>query len=196
MYFQGFQGMKGREAWLKTGIKMNFTEVTGKDPDTEGEKAECCSAGHAAMWKAIADGPDEAVIILEHDAVMLHPMKLNIPDGVIVALGYKLPDPSKYNHLKAGPPRELVTIDGHEGAHAYAITRNTARMLIEEIEEKGHRGCVDNVYFLKKERKTKMKLQLASPTPAIGWIRESTIWRKAARRNEPFSRAFREHLKS
>lgn len=195
-YFQGFQGMKGREAWLKTGIKMKFTEATGKDPNTDGERAECCSAGHGAIWKAIARGPDAAAIILEHDAMMLHPMNIDIPDGIIVALGYKLAEPSKYNHLKAGPPRELITISGHEGAHAYAITRNTARMLIDEIEERGVMAAVDNAYFLPRERKTKMDLQIASPTPAIGWIRESTIWKSAAKRNAPFIFSFRTSLES
>jgi hypothetical protein len=136
-FFQGFQGMKGQEAWLKTGIKMKFNRASGKDPNTDGERAECCSAGHGAIWKAIAEGPDEAAIILEHDAIMLHPMNLDIPDGAIIALGYKLTSPSRYNHIKAGPPKELINISGHEGAHAYAITRNTARMMIDEIEERG-----------------------------------------------------------
>jgi GR25 family glycosyltransferase involved in LPS biosynthesis len=195
-YFQGFQGMMGQEAWLKTGIKMKFSQAKGKDPNTDGERAECCSAGHGAIWKAIADGKEEAAIILEHDAIMLHPMNLDIPDGVIVALGYKLVDPSKYNHKKAGGPTQLIDIKGHEGAHAYAITRNTARMMIEEIEERGVLAAVDNAYFLPKERKTKMGLMIASPTPAIGWLRESTIWNKAATRNAPFIRSFRDSLKS
>jgi GR25 family glycosyltransferase involved in LPS biosynthesis len=195
-YFHGFQGMKGQEAWLKTGIKMKFSEPRGKDPNTDGERAECCSAGHGAIWKAIAEGSDEAAIILEHDAVMLHPMPLDIPDDVIVALGYKLKDPSKYNHVKAGGPKELIEIKGHEGAHAYAITRNTAKMLIEEIEERGVLAAVDNAYFLPRERKTKMGLMIASPTPSIGWLRESTIWKKAATRNAPFIQSFRDYLES
>jgi len=195
-YFQGFQGMKGQEAWLKTGIKMKFKEPKGKDPNTDGERAECCSAGHGAIWKAIAEGPDEAAIILEHDAIMLHPMNLDIPDGAIVALGYKLTVPSKYNHMSAGSPKELIKITGHEGAHAYAITRNTAIMMIQEIEERGVMAAVDNAYFLPKERKTRMDLMIASPTPAIGWLRESTIWKKSAVRNAPFIRSFSDSLKS
>ena len=195
-YFHGFMGMMGQEAWLKTGIKMKFTEAKGKPPNTDRERAECCSAGHGAIWKTISDGPDEAAIILEHDAVMLHPMKLDIPDGVIVVLGYKLPNPSKYDHALAGPPIELIDIKGHEGAHAYAITRNTARMMVDEIETRGIIGCVDNAYFIEKERKTKNKLMIASPTPAIGWLRESTIWRKAAHRNAPFIESFKESLES
>jgi GR25 family glycosyltransferase involved in LPS biosynthesis len=195
-FFHGFQGIKGQEAWLKTGIKMKFDEPKGKDPNTDAERAECCSAGHGAIWKEIAEGPDEAAIILEHDAVMLHPMNLDIPDGVIVALGYKLVDPSKYKHTKAGIPKELIEIKGHEGAHAYAITRNTARMMIAEIEERGVLAAVDNAYFLPKERKTEMGLMIASPTPAIGWLRESTIWKRAATRNAPFIRSFSDSLES
>jgi GR25 family glycosyltransferase involved in LPS biosynthesis len=195
-YFSGFQGMMGQEAWLKTGIKMKFTTAKGKDPNTDGERAECCSAGHGAIWKAIAEGNERAAIILEHDALMLHPMKIDIPDGVIVTLGYKLTAPEKYNHVKAGAPKELIPIKGHEGAHAYAITRKTAKMMIEEIEQRGLMGCVDNVYFLPRERKTKMGLVIASPTPAIGWLRESTIWKTAATRNAPFISSFREHLKT
>jgi hypothetical protein len=195
-YFHGFQGMKGQEAWLRTGIKMKFKEAKGKDPNTDGERAECCSAGHGAIWKAIAEGNEEAAIILEHDALMLHPMPLDIPDGAIVTLGYKLTNPEKYDHVKAGGPKELLPIKGHEGAHAYAITRNTAKMMITEIEERGLMGCVDNAYFLTRERKTKMDLKIASPTPAIGWIRESTIWKQAAKRNTPFISSFSDSLKS
>ena len=196
-YFQGFQGLTGRQAWLNTGIKMKFTEATGKSPNTDGERAGCCGAGHAAIWKAIAEGSEEAAIILEHDAVMLHSMNgIDIPDETIVVLGYKLQNPTSYDHMKAGPPRELIDIPGHEGAHAYAITKNTARMMIEEIEARGVMGEVDNAYFLQRDRKTKMNLQIASPTPAIGWIRESTIWKRAAKRNAPFIASFSESLKS
>lgn len=123
-------------------------------------------------------------------------MLLDIPDGVIVTLGYKLQEPSRYNHIKAGPPTELIEIAGHEGAHAYAITRNTARMLVEEIEERGVLAAVDNAYFLPRQRKTRMGLMIASPTPAMGWLRKSTIWKEAASRNTRFIRSFRESLES
>jgi hypothetical protein len=194
VYFDGFYDMTGRAAWLKTGIKMKFSEPSGKNPSSAQEKAVCCSAGHAAIWKAIAEGEDGAAIVLEHDAIMLHPMNLDIPDNVIVTLGYKLPNPSSYDHIKAGPPNQLFQIDGHEGAHAYAITKNTAKFLVEEIEDRGVLGCVDNAYFLHKQRKSKVGLMIVSPTPAIGWIRESTIWNKSSNRNSTFIRSFRDHI--
>lgn len=194
-YFQGYQDMTGRAAWLETGIKMDFTSRHGKDPSKPTEKAECCSAGHAAIWKKIAEGDDDVAIVLEHDAIMLHPVTVDVPDGNIVVLGYKITDPALYDHKLAGPPTELILVNGHEGAHAYALTRQTAKILIDEIEAKGLLGCIDNAYFIPKQRKTKTPLLIASPTPAIGWIRESTIWNKPAVRNTPFIESFQKYYK-
>lgn len=193
-YFQGFQNMTGKQAWLRTGIKMKFSEDPRKAQINSGEKAECCSAGHAAIWKRIVEGDDEVGIVLEHDSMMLHPVTVDIPDNKIVILGYKVTQPELYNSVAAGPPKELIDVIGHEGAHAYAITKQTAKTLIAEIEERGLLGCVDNAYFIPKQRKTKTPLVIASPTPAIGWIRQSTIWGTAAVRNTPFIRSFQNHM--
>lgn len=195
-YFQGWQNMSGKMAWCKTGIKMKFNEEYRyiENPSTS-QKAECCSAGHGAIWKRIAEGTDEAAIILEHDAIMLHNIDINIPENAIVVLGYKDKDPAKYNYIKAGPPTEIINLDGHEGAHAYAITKKTAQFLISEIEERGLIGCVDNAYFIKKQRKTKIPLMIASPTPAIGWLRDSTIWNSSSYKNCEFIRSFQENYK-
>ena len=194
-YFAGFQDIKARQAWRQTGIKLS--SITDKLVEQEAKisKAEVCSAGHANIWKTVAEGEHEAVIILEHDAVMLHNIDLDIPDGVIVALGYKLANIEKYNHIAAGPPKKLTPIKGHEGAHAYALTKKTARGMIEEIEANGRPlAAVDNAYFIKNQRKTKYDLMIADPTPAIGWLRESTIWKKSALRNEPFIESFKSNL--
>lgn len=196
VYFEGYEKMTGRAAWLQTGIKMKFHEdykyIENPPP---GEKAECCSAGHAHIWKTIAEGEDECAIILEHDAVMLHPVTVDIPEMTIVVLGYKVNNPSDYNHQKAGPPTELISIDGHEGAHAYAMTKKTAQFLVDEIEQKGNLGCIDNAYFIRHQRRTEARLVIASPTPALGWLRESTIWHASANRNYSFIPSFQENYK-
>lgn len=194
-YFQGYQNMTGRAAWCKTGIKMKFNEEHKHiDNPQPKQKAECCSAGHGLIWKTIAEGNDEAAIVFEHDALMLQPMTIDIPDNMIVVLGYKIENPEKYNHNKAGCPTELKSISAHEGAHAYAITKKTAKILIDEIEERGLLGCVDNAYFL-RARKTKVPLSIASPTPAIGWLRNSTIWGKSATKNCDFIDSFEQYYK-
>ena len=46
---------------------------------TTGQKAMCCTAGHFAIWKRIAEGTDNVGIVLEHDAIMLQPISIEIP---------------------------------------------------------------------------------------------------------------------
>ena len=193
-YFEGYMDLPGRRAWERIGIKLNW-EI-GAYPNEPINPAECCTAGHIAMWKAISEGNDEAVVILEHDAVMLHPIEIDIPDNMIVALGYKTPTPEKYDHVAAGKPTEIIKINGHEGAHAYAISKKTAKMLIDEIEKRGKlRGAVDNAYFILGQRNTAVPLGIMSPTPAIGWLRKSTIWGSAANVNCNFISSFSENYK-
>ena len=207
-YFQGFQNMHAQYAWARTGI--NITRSEGKErtfpsptepaPHIEnlpvGHIAECCSAGHAAIWKKIADSELDIGIVLEHDAIMLHNIDtVEIPEKRICVLGYKTTDPSRYDHVKAGKPINAIHINGHEGAHAYAMTRNTARLLVKELEIFGRLGCVDNSYFIMNQRKTQVPLAIINPTPAIGWLRESTIWGKSAQVNYKFIPSFQENYK-
>lgn len=196
-YFMGWSNCTGRMAWCETGIKMKFYEpmLTIDNPTME-QKANACSAGHGAIWKKIAEGPDEVGVVLEHDAIMLQPIdKLHIPDNLIVTLGYKVTDPTRYDHKSAGQPKDLINITGHEGAHAYAMTKKTAKFLVEEIEARGILGAVDNAYFINKQRRTAVPLAIASPTPALGWLRQSTIWNSSAARNYSFIPSFAEYYK-
>lgn len=195
-YYNGFQNMTGKMAFGKLGISGLPTEPYQQIHNPhQAHKAMCATAGHFGIWKAISEGPDEAAVILEHDAIMLQPINIDIPDNKIVVLGYKLQDPSRYNHKDAGEPKELISIDGHEGAHSYAITKNTAKFLINEIAEKGIRSAIDNDYFIRGQRKTAIPLVIASPTPAMGWLRESTIWNSSANKNYAFIPSFQQNYK-
>ena len=195
-YFNGFQNQTGKMAFNKLGIKNLPVEAYQfiENP-TQAQKAMCATAGHFGIWKAISEGPDEVAVILEHDAIMLQPITIDIPDNRIVVLGYKVLDPSKYNHIAAGTPKELIPLQGHEGAHAYAITKNTAKILIAELEKNGVRSAIDNDYFIYGQRRTAVPLSIASPTPALGWLRESTIWTHSATKNYQFIPSFQENYK-
>jgi hypothetical protein len=176
-YHRGYQNMTGKMAWTLTGLRTQYQEPVRYVPKPAPQhKANACSAGHGAIWKRIAEGNEDVGILLEHDAIMLHYPSIEIPDGYIVTLGYKLKEPARYDHEAAGPPTELIDIDGHEGAHAYAMTRKTAQFLCLEIARRGVLGCVDNAYFIRGQRQTQVPLKIASPTPAMGWLRDSTIW--------------------
>lgn len=206
-YFNGWCDMPGYLAWAKSGI--HFTINQGRpfvlpsankpfkpNPNlSQDEKAECCTAGHAAIWKKIAEGEEDVGIVFEHDAIILHPIDIDIPENRIVVLGYKLQNPTRYDHVTAGKPTGVTDITGHEGAHAYAMTKKTAQFLINEILTVGRLGWVDNAYFIKNQRRTKIPLCIADPTPAIGWLRESTIWTKSAHRNYKFIESFEKNYK-
>jgi len=196
-YFDGWSDITGRAAWCQTGIKMKFYEPPLiVDNMTPAQKANACSAGHGAIWKKIAEGDDEVAIVLEHDALMYYKPDIKVPDNYIIVLGYKLANYHDYRFLDAkNEPRELINIDGHEGAHAYMMTKRTAQNLIHEIEEKGILGAVDNAYFIRGQRKTKIPLCIMSPTPAIGYLRESTIWNKSAHVNYQFIPSFAKYYK-
>jgi len=191
-YFQGIEGVSWGEAWRKCEVKIP-DHMLSKRIGGRVDKAACCSASHAKIWKKIYDNK-ECAIILEHDGYMFHNVNIEIPDNAIVVLGYKLRDIQKYDFTKAGPPREIRKIDGHEGAHAYAITWKTAEILLKELESKGPRGEIDNIYFL-KTRKTSVPIHLMLPTPAIGWLRKSTIWNETSIRNYDFVEEFRKYIK-
>ena len=92
---QGLQDLDLVQAWahVKEGI------IIRAEMD---DKAACASATHALVWQRIAENK-ECAIILEHDAVMLHKLEIDIPDNEIVCLGYKYPNITAYDHERAGP---------------------------------------------------------------------------------------------
>jgi GR25 family glycosyltransferase involved in LPS biosynthesis len=115
-------------------------------------------------------------------------------------LGYKVRDPHNYDHVSAGSPQKLETRQKHGGAHAYALTPKGAQALIQNIEQNGLSTMVDNHYFLrvgKKEKTHVLNLAITDPICALGWLRESTIWKRAAVDNyRPILKSFTEHYKS
>lgn len=163
-------------------------------------KGGACTAGHIHIWHEISKS-DSPAIILEHDAIMLHNPKIDIPDGVIVVLGYKVRDPENYDYKKAGPPKAIQSRKRHGGAHAYALTPETAKTLIKNIEKDGLNNMIDNHFFLRqgssKRYSDKVPLSITDPICALGWLRKSTIWNKAAVDNyRPILNSFTENYHS
>lgn len=166
----------------KDNIAKHLPVKSEKGIRTNG-KGGACTAGHIHLWHTISEG-NECSIVLEHDSIMLHKPEIDIPDGRIVALGYKVSDPENYNHLVAGPPNKVEPRKQHGGAHAYALTPNTAKALINNIEKYGMKAMVDNRFFLRQRHVNGnldgLDLGIADPICALGWIRKSTIWGRSA----------------
>lgn len=189
-FFDGVENKTAYDAWMLCNFPV---KMMGLYKTNKVDKAACATVSHALVWHRIATRK-EVAIVLEHDALMLHPATIHVPDNMIVALGYKLQEPKRYNHVVAGPPQKLVNIEGHEGAHAYAITWNTAATMLNELNTMGVSLPIDNTFFL-KTRRTKIPLSIADPTPAVGWIRESTIWKESSTLNYPFIESFTGNLR-
>ena len=191
-YFDGYTDLSISQAWDRTGLTPS--NIDRYRNLTSADNPQCCSAGHAAIWKLIADR-DECAVVLEHDTIMLQPINIDIPDNRLVVLGYKLRDHTRYDYVSAGEPKTITDIDGHEGAHAYAIAPSTAKKLVNEINTRGVLGCIDNAYFIRGQRITSVPLAIMDPTPAIAWLRKSTLWRESAEVNYHFIDSFRNNLK-
>lgn len=189
-FFDGVENKTAYDAWMQCSFPV---KMMGLYKTSKVDKAACATVSHATVWSKIA-ARKEVAVVLEHDALMLHPVTVHIPDNMIVTLGYKLQNPKRYDHVEAGGPQKLVNIEGHEGAHAYAITWNTAAMMLNELNTMGVNLPIDNTYFL-KSRRTKIPISIADPTPAVGWIRESTIWKESSTLNYPFIDSFARNLK-
>lgn len=189
-YHDGYSNMSPDAAWID--IDIIPVELKQKWDNSNQQKASLCTASHVKMWKKIAES-EEDTVILEHDALMLHKFDLKLPDMKFVALGYKLQKPEIYDHKGAGPTKHIIDSHSHKGTHAYAITGKTAKYLIEEIKTNGGGlGCVDTHYF--GQKKTKVKMSIADPICAIGWLRESTIWGSSSNMNSPYIESFRKNL--
>lgn len=158
------------------------------------------TAGHFLIWKKIVD-ENICAVVLEHDALMLHPITAEIPENMIVNLGYKVTDPENYNHDHAlQEMKGIQKVHGrqnHGGAHAYALRPSTANSLLKHIAKNANLGYIDNGWFLHNRHRGEVILGIMEPIAAIGWLRASTIWKESAVDNyAPILDSFNRNYKS
>ena len=154
-----------------------------------------CSASHYMMWHRVVT-ENQCVVILEHDALLLQDPRIEVPDNALVCLGYKLFDPGRYDHHSAGPPRQIVPVRRVAGSHAYVLTPATARSLLDDLRVNGIRECIDNYFFVRDKPGNECVIPIAmmDPTPAIAWLRESTIWQDSCEQNFEILPSFQAHI--
>jgi len=191
-YHEGFCRMSAQDAFMHLGL--NLPDIHQKDKHSA---TGCNMANHVAVWQKIANGQEPQAIIFEHDSILLHPLTIELPENVIVAAGYRIRDPKRYNHVKAGPTQGFVSRQKHVGSHAYALTRGTARALIAEIEENRKPfGNMDTAYFLRSAKyKTRYPLAIMDPITAIAWVRKSTISVKSGDWNQTPLKSFESNVR-
>lgn len=190
-YFEGFSGIKGSDALKSCGIEPK--KETQVAINSSKNKGQLCTASHVAIWKKMIDENIYEAIILEHDAIMIKPFEVMLPTNTIIALGYKIHKPSKYN-----PPDEktccLRKIKGIHGSHAYALTLETAKTLYDGVIERRTAGCIDSHIMQKDRFRNGVNMMIADPIVALAWIRESTIWNKSSATNTQYIKSYQENL--
>jgi len=189
--FEGYENLTSEQVWKNFDYK-----IQGEAKDMI-DSCACCTASHFNIWKKIVENK-ECAIILEHDAIMLHKVNMEIPHDKIVSLGYKLKDPTLYDGQKAGAPKQITDIENLYGAHAYAITYKTAESLLNELKEKGVNHDLDNYYFSRENKNSghsDIPLAITNPISALGWVRKSTIWGNAFPFNLDTIDSFKQYLK-
>ena len=128
--FEGFMGLTIEDLAKKTGWKIGREGL--EDNDRQYVKEYNAALGHIEIWRKIAAGT-EAGVILEHDAIVKGDYThLEVHDGQILHLGPRIDYASDYEF--PDKPDTYLKARRHEGAHAYAMTPNTARLLLDKIE--------------------------------------------------------------
>jgi predicted O-methyltransferase YrrM len=128
--FEGFMGLTIEDLAKKTGWKIGREGL--EDNDRQYVKEYNAALGHIEIWRKIAAGT-EAGIVLEHDAIVKGDYThLEVHDGQILHLGPRVEYASDYEF--PDKPDAYLKARRHEGAHAYAMTPNTAKFLIEQVE--------------------------------------------------------------
>lgn len=189
-FFEGYSNISKHEVWRQLDLFKIPNNISDQPAGSHGAKSACCTSSHQKIWKKIVDENIPSAIILEHDAVMLHSLNINIPEG-LVALGYRVNSLDQYDYNRAGPPKNYVTISKHAGSHAYAITNKTANDYVSELKKYGPRGCIDMHYFQSGKR----NISIVNPIAAVAYLRESTIQNKSSKQNIHIIDSFRNNLK-
>ena len=91
-----------------------------------------CTASHLKLWYTLAEQP-HASCVFEHDAIVRHNFYgTEIPNNKLVMLGYRVSRADDY--VYPGGDVTFVDINKFEGTHAYAVTPNMARYMIDRMK--------------------------------------------------------------
>lgn len=134
-------------------------------------KEQLCTSGHIAMWKEIAK-QDKAYAIFEHDAIVKRDFyDVEVNDGEIVFLGYRVDHRDDYECIN--DPFTKIPVNKFEGTHAYAITPNTCRYLLEAIEQREYLPVGISVdFYLGVQNLFKLNMFVADPAPVIAAVED------------------------
>ena len=164
---RGLQGFH----YLELCHKLGFTPSTAialeqATLNLEASGTFCCTIGHYVIWEMIAASGVPGVV-LEHDAVVKGDYtNLIVEDGEILFLGPRVY--AKDDYTFPGGDYDYIPIDRFEGAHAYALTANTARVMLDIVRNIPLQCSVDGQLGMRNE--LGLKLKTVDPPPVVAAI--------------------------
>lgn len=130
----------------------------------------CCHSSMIKCWRRIIE-LDKPCIIFEHDAIVRGEVRtIEIPDMAVVTFGFRVRQKDEYTPI--GPPEKLLKLNRSVGCHAYALTPETAKWLVDDVETNGVSVGVDR--WLMMQTASGLPLYACEPPQAVCWARGST----------------------
>lgn len=162
-FVDGIEFLSSEEAYRAVGL-----EIGALNKYTQGNNN--CNASHIKTWQRIAE-IQKPCLVLEHDAIVKgNVTNIDIPDMSVVTFGNRVGNLDMYEPI--GPIERLVEIQKNMGAHAYAITPNTAQWLVDYGKKDGVNFNVD--VFLMIDKTSGLPLYMTEPPQVVCWPRVST----------------------
>src|SRR6056300_1424566 len=144
-FIDAIEFMKADEAYKTVGTFIN----NYRDWEMTHDAHCCCHASHIKCWQHIADC-GEACLVLEHDALVKGKIEnVGIPDMSLVTFGLRVKNPDEYHPTT--PFDKLIRIKNAIGGHAYAMTPNTAKFILDDIRTDGVNRCIDPYMMMQKK---------------------------------------------
>jgi len=190
--FNNYDHVVSEKAYADQNVKKTTLTNGQHGPNGSGTASNFCS--HIAMWRLCVE-LNVGVAILEHDArPVVNFLGLPVLDDEIVLLGPRLSSLQSYKF--PGEPMSFFEVEHHAGSHAYAISPNTARKLIEHVETLGVCDSIDQWIFLRlKEHHVgkyiNLKMQACDPPVVVapymreGKEKESSVGRSKGPKTQP-----------
>lgn len=166
-----YEYYEGAFQWSRTETTARTGWVIREESHPDWHNEFMCTMSHMTLWRHIIRN-NETVAVLEHDAFVTgNFMNVEVHDGTILNLGYRVDDPSDYK-FPEHPTFKQIMINEFEGTHAYAITPKTAQASLDALERQfGNMVPMPIDGLMGIHNLIEQQRLILLPTPAVGWVR-------------------------
>ena len=125
-----------------------------------------CSAGHVAMWKEMIKNNHHAAAFFEHDVIVKRNfLDIDVEDDEIVYLGYRVAYEEDYECLPDTWVKYNIPMFG--GTHAYALNLNTAKRLVNTLEQKPYLPTEKSIDWWLGHNFFNLTMKIVDPVPVV-----------------------------